>query len=140
MCLFEVEPEKMHTTPPHFLLSALSYFYSLYIWRCTITRPLLPLSLQNCGHQGKQRGNDKRDGREEKKHWKLQIAVATPQTVAAKFLVGKDFTSLNYRYAAEMGRKSTIFLPVPAILSQGSVFTFTHRKSSWGLACFNLYF
>lgn len=38
------------------------------------------------------------------------------------------------------GQKMTFFLPVPAILSWGSVFTFTDRKSSLCLAYFNLYF
>lgn len=126
MCYFEVEPEKRIPPPT---LCTFCPFLLLFPSHLKM-RHNLPLSLQSCGHQGKQRGNDKRDGREKKKPWMLQIAVATPQMVAAKFLVGKDFTSLSYRYAAEMGRKSTIFLPVPAILSQGSVFTFTHRKSS----------
>lgn len=32
----------MYTISPNFLLSAPSYCYSLHIWKCTITSPLLP--------------------------------------------------------------------------------------------------
>ena len=56
----------MYTVSPNFLLSAPSYYYSLHIWKHTIASPLLPLALQNCGHQREQGANDKRDGREKK--------------------------------------------------------------------------
>lgn len=63
--------------------------------------------------------------------------VATPQWVAAKFLVGKDPTSLGCRYIVEMHRKSTSFLPIPAILSWGSFYFYREKIY---LAYFNLYF